>query len=73
MGGEEDQGKLNAQEIKDLSDELAALAKKQSDARETEVYLRMTPPEIKDFDTRKDRISRIRAILGKHDSKREST
>lgn len=57
--GRAEKGKLNAQEIKDLSDELAALAEKQSDARETEIYLRMTPQEIKDFDTRQDRISRI--------------
>ena len=70
---EKDQGRLNAQEIKDLSDELAALAKKQSDARETEVYIRMTPQEIKDFDNRQDRISRIYVILANHDSKREST
>jgi polyhydroxyalkanoate synthesis regulator phasin len=73
MGRDEDQGRLNAEEIKALSDELAALAKKQSDARETEVYIRMTPQEIKDFDNRHDRISRIYVILGKHDSKREST
>ena len=73
MGRDEGQGKLNAQEIKELSDELAALAKKQSDARQTEVYIRMTPQEIKDFDQRKDRISRIYVLLDNHDSKREST
>jgi hypothetical protein len=38
-----------------ISDELAALAQKQSDARPTEVYVRMTPQEIKDFDKRKER------------------
>jgi hypothetical protein len=51
----EGKGKLNAKEIRDLSDELAALAQKQSDARPTEVYVRMTPQEIKDFDKRKER------------------
>jgi hypothetical protein len=48
-----DRGRLNAQELKDLSDELADLSQKQADARETEVYIRMTPQEIKDFDNRK--------------------
>jgi len=66
----EPRGRLNAQELKDLSDELADLSQKQSDARQTEVYIRMTPQEIKDFDTRRDRISRIYVILSNHDSKR---
>jgi hypothetical protein len=34
----EGQGRLNSQQLKDLSDERAALMKKQSDARLTEVY-----------------------------------
>jgi hypothetical protein len=33
----ENKGRLNAQQLKDLSDELAALSKQQSDARLAEV------------------------------------
>jgi hypothetical protein len=43
--------------MNELSDELATLAQKQSDARETEIYVRMTPQELKEFDTREDGIS----------------
>jgi hypothetical protein len=68
--GVERRGRLNAKQLKDLSDELAALAQQQSDARLTEVYIRMTPQEIKDFDKRKDRISAIYVILSHHDDKR---
>jgi polyhydroxyalkanoate synthesis regulator phasin len=68
----ENKGKLNAKEIRELSDELAALAQKQSNTRQTEVYIRMTPQEIKDFDERKDRISRIYVILENNDAKRET-
>jgi hypothetical protein len=42
-------GRLNPQQLKDLSDELATLAKQQSDARMTEVFVRMTTAEIKAF------------------------
>jgi hypothetical protein len=66
----ERQGRLNAQQLKDLSDELAALTKQQSDARLTEVFVRMTPEEIKAFDLRTERISRIHVILNEHDTKR---
>jgi hypothetical protein len=62
--------KPKAQELKDLSEELAALSEKQADAREAEVYIRMTPQEIKDFDIRRDRISAIYVILSNNDSKR---
>ena len=55
---------------KDLSDELAALTKQQSDARLTEIFIRMTEAEIKAFDLRKERISRIHIILSEHDAKR---
>ena len=62
--------RLNRQQLKDLSDELAALAKQQSDARLTEVFVRMTPQEIKAFDLRTERISKIHIILSEHDAKR---
>jgi hypothetical protein len=63
-------GRLNSQQLKDLSDELAALSKLQSDARLTEVYVGMTPQEIKAFDLRAERISQIHVILSEHDAKR---
>jgi hypothetical protein len=66
----ERQGRLNSQQLKDLSDELAALTKQQSDARLTEIFIRMTEAEIKAFDLRKERISRIHIILSEHDAKR---
>lgn len=64
------QGRLNPQQLQDLGDELAALTKQQSDARLTEVYIRMTPQEIKAFDLRAERISQIHIILSEHDAKR---
>ena len=66
----ERQGRLNSQQLGDLSDELAALTKQQSGARLTEVFVRMTPEEIRAFDLRKERISRIHVILSEHDTKR---
>jgi hypothetical protein len=42
----ERQGRLNAQQLKDLSDELAALIRQQSDARLLEVYIRMTKERL---------------------------
>lgn len=66
----ERQDRLNSQQLKDLSDELTMLTKQQSDARLTEVYIRMTKEEIEAFDLRKERIRQIYAILGKHDAKR---
>ena len=63
-------GRLNSQQIKDLSDELVALSKQQSDARLTEVFIRMTTQEIEAFDLRAERISKILGILGEHDAKR---
>ena len=64
------QGRLTVEDLKALNDELAALTKQQHDARVLAVYVRMTPQEIKDFETRKARISRIQVILTNHDSKR---
>jgi hypothetical protein len=66
----ERQGRLDAQQLKDLSDELAALTKQQSDARLLEVFVRMSQQEIKVFDLRTQRISKIHVILSEHDAKR---
>jgi hypothetical protein len=66
----ERQGRLNAKQLKDLSDELAALAKVQSAARHAEVYIRMSPKEVEEFDERKGRISAIYVILSNHDANR---
>ena len=63
-------GRLNPQQLKHLSDELANLTKQQSDARLTEEFVRMTPAEIKAFDLRAERISKIHVILSEHDAKR---
>jgi hypothetical protein len=62
--------RLSPQQLKKLSDELADLARQQSDARLTEVFIRMTQQEIKAFDLRAERISRIHVILSEHDAKR---
>ena len=66
----ERQGRLNEQQLQELSNELAALTKQQSDARLTEVYIHMTPEEIKAFDLRTERTSKIYVILHEHDAKR---
>jgi hypothetical protein len=65
-----ERGRLNPRQLEDLSDELANLTKQQSDARLTEVFVRMTPAEIKAFDLRAERISKIHVILSEHDAKR---
>ena len=59
--------RLNAEQLQDLSDELAALSKLQLDARLIEVYVRMTQQEIEAFDLRAERISKIHVILSEHD------
>ncbi|MFZ0298421.1 MAG: hypothetical protein WAM13_08745 [Candidatus Sulfotelmatobacter sp.] len=66
----EPQARLNSRQLKDLSDELATLMKQQSDARLTEVFIRMTPQELKAFDLRTERISKIHVILSEHDAQR---
>lgn len=63
-------GRLDSQQLKELSDELAALTKQQSDARLTEVYVRMTKQEVEAFDLRTQRISKIHVILSEHDARR---
>jgi hypothetical protein len=62
--------RLNSQQLHDLSDELAALIKQQSDALMTEVFIRMNQAEIEAFDLRQERISKIHVILSEHDAKR---
>jgi len=63
-------GRLDPQQLKELSDELAFLTKQQSDARLMEVFVGMTKQEIDDFDLRTQRISRIHVLLSDHDAKR---
>jgi hypothetical protein len=66
----ENDGRLDAQQLKVLSEELVALTQRQSDARLSEVFIKMSPHEVDDFDKRKARICRIYAILWKHDAHR---
>jgi hypothetical protein len=63
--------RLNAQQLRDLSDELIALTKQQSEARLLEVFIRMNEQEVKAFELRAQRISQIHVILSEHDAKRE--
>ena len=62
--------RLNSQQLNDLSDELSALIKQQSDAVQMGVFIRMTKAEIEAFDLRQERISKIHVILSEHDAKR---
>jgi hypothetical protein len=54
---------LSGERLKSLTDELEALTKQQADAREKRIFLRPSPKEIKDFDTRQERISAISVEL----------
>jgi len=62
--------RLNSQQLKELSDELASLGEQQCVARQTEMFIRMTPQEIEAFDLRTQRISKIHIMLSEHDAKR---
>jgi hypothetical protein len=64
------QGRLDTHQLKELSNELAALSKQQSDARLLEVFIPMSKKEIEVFDLRTQRISKIHVILSEHDAKR---
>ena len=64
------QNRLNSQQLNELSDELANLMKRQSDARLMEVFIPMSPEEIEAFDLRQERISKIHVLLSEHDAKR---
>jgi hypothetical protein len=63
--------RLNAQQLRDLSDELTALTKQQSEARLLEVFTRMNEQEVKAFELGAQRISQIHVILSEHDAKRK--
>jgi hypothetical protein len=63
-------GRLNSQQLKSLGEELDILLKQQSDARQNEVFFRMTAEEIAAFDLRTQRISQIHVLLSEHDAKR---
>jgi hypothetical protein len=63
-------GRLNSKQLQDLSDELAALTKRQFDARMLEVFIPMSKKEIEAFDLRTQRISHIHVLLSEHDAKR---
>jgi hypothetical protein len=63
--------RLNAQQLRDLSDELTVLTKQQSEARLLEVFIRMNEQEVKAFELRAQRISQIHVILSEHDAKRK--
>ena len=64
------QGKLNSQQLNELTDELAVLMKQQSDDRLTQVFIRMNQKEIDAFDLRAKRIYQIHVILSEHAAKR---
>jgi hypothetical protein len=63
-------GRLDSEQLKELSAELASLGKQQSDARQLEMFIRMNSQEIEAFDLRTQRISQIHIILSEHDAKR---
>lgn len=63
--------RLNSQQLKDLRDELATLIKQQSDARQTEVFFRMTKQQAQTYELRTERISQIHAMLSEHDANRQ--
>ncbi len=65
--------RLNAQQLRELSDELTVLTKQRSEARLLEVFIRMNEQEVKDFELRAQRISQIHVILSEHDAKRNPT
>ena len=64
--GAELKHRLDANQLRGLSEEVAALSKEQDEARRTEIYIPMTPQEAADFESRQERISRIWAILSEH-------
>lgn len=57
---------LSAKEENELSDELAELTGQQSRALALAVYLAMSRDEAKRYDLRRERITGISRLLGKH-------
>jgi hypothetical protein len=55
----------SAEETTTLSEELATLSKQQFMARQSSIYIGMTPPEAADYNARRNRIAEIYGILGK--------
>jgi lysyl-tRNA synthetase class II len=56
-------GRLNADLVEALANELAGLKKQQAFARDRRVYIRMTPEETRNFDKRQKRIAEISSLL----------
>ena len=65
-GGAELKYRLDAKQLRELREEVAALSNEQDEARRTEIYIPMTPLEAADFESRQERISRIWVILSEH-------
>jgi hypothetical protein len=63
-------GKLNSHQIDELTDELAALMRQQSDDRLIEDFIRMNRKEIDAFDLRTRRIYQIHVLLNEHSGRR---
>ena len=60
----ESNGKLSADQAKQLADELSALSQQQSSALQTGAYISMSREEAKAYDLRRVRITKICALLG---------
>jgi hypothetical protein len=59
-------GELSAEDTKALSEELALLTRKQSEALQKTPYARMSQEEAFRYDQRRQRIGRICVLLGKN-------
>jgi len=56
---------VSAEQAKELTDELCALSKRQTEAVHTGTYIKMTDDELKQYDKRAMRISEICKLLGR--------
>jgi hypothetical protein len=57
--------KLSPEQAKELTEEMAALAKQQFQALQTAAYMRMSPDEAEQYDLRRLRIGQICGLLSK--------